>query len=158
MKSFKRGYTRGFSLLEIVIVATIAIVLVTIPLSTFYSLSENQSLEKDVNYVIALIEKARLQTVNAKNNSRFSIRFASTSATLYQGTTYSAGSASNTQFDFSSKVEMSSINLSGNAQAVSFELITGKANATGTIKFRLKNNQSASTTIILYKTGLVEIQ
>ncbi|MBP6974498.1 MAG: prepilin-type N-terminal cleavage/methylation domain-containing protein [Candidatus Pacebacteria bacterium] len=149
---------KGFSLLELIIVISIAMILGAISLTTFFSVSENQSLEKDVNYAIALVEKARLQTVNAKENAQFSVRFASSSVVLYQGATYSTSSPTNTTFTFSPKVEISSINLTGNSQSVSFEKITGKSNATGTIKFRLKTNTNASTTVILYKTGLVETQ
>ncbi len=149
---------KGFSLLELIIVISISMILGVISISTFYSVSEQQSLEKDVNYAIALVEKARLQTVNAKSNSQFGVRFASSSVTLFQGSSYVAGSSTNTMFNFSPKVEISAINLSGGTQNLVFELITGKANATGTVTFRLKTNQNASTTVIMYKTGLVEIQ
>lgn len=149
---------KGFSLIELIIVISIATILMAISITTFFSVSEQQSLEKDVNYAIALVEKARLQTVNAKDNSQFGVRFASSSVTLFQGSTYVAGSSTNTIFNFSPKVEITSINLSGGTQNTTFEKITGKSNATGTVKFRLKTNQSASTTIVVYKTGLVEIQ
>lgn len=149
---------RGFSLIELIIVISISMILTAISITTFFSVSEQQSLEKDVNYAIALVEKARLQTVNAKDNSQFGVRFASSSVTLFQGTAYVAGSSTNTIFSLSPKVEIASINLSGGTQNTVFEKITGKSNATGTIKFRLKTNQSASTTIVVYKTGLVEIQ
>lgn len=144
--------------MELIVVMAIALVLSSISLNTFFNVSETQTLEKDVNYAISFIEKARLQTVNSKNNSAYGVQFASSSVILYQGSTYNASSSTNTRFDFSSKVEISSINLSQNKQGVSFELITGKANATGTIQFRLKAKPSASTTIVLYKTGLVETQ
>jgi prepilin-type N-terminal cleavage/methylation domain-containing protein len=149
---------KGFSLLELVIVISIGIILTSISITTFYSVSDQQALEKDVDYTISLIEKARLQTVNAKSNSQFGVRLASSSVTLFQGATYVAGSSTNNVFNLSPKVEISEINLSGNRQNMVFELITGKSNATGTIKFRLKANQSASTTVVLYKTGLVETQ
>lgn len=163
MSDSKRGTScskgqKGFSLLELVIVISIGIILTSISITTFYSVSDQQALEKDVDYTIALIEKARLQTVNAKSNSQFGVSLASSSVTLFQGTTYVAGSSTNNVFNFSPKVEISEINLSGNRQNVVFELITGKSNATGTIKFRLKAHQSASTTVVLYKTGLVETQ
>ena len=148
---------RGFSLIELIIVISIATILTSISITTFFSVSEQQSLEKDVNYAIALVEKARLQTVNAKNNSQFGVRFASSSITVFQGSTYTAGSPTNTIFTLSPKVEISSILLSGGAQSTVFELITGKSNATGTVSFRLKT-QNASSTIVVYKTGLVEIQ
>ncbi|MCF7865547.1 MAG: prepilin-type N-terminal cleavage/methylation domain-containing protein [Candidatus Pacebacteria bacterium] len=148
---------KGFSLLELTVVVAIVLILTSISLSTFYNVANNQALNKDVNYVVALIEKARIQTVNAQNNSRYSIKFASSSVTLFQGTTYSSNSVSNIKFDFSPKVEISAINLSGNTQQASFEFITGKSSATGTISFRLKQNINASSTIILYKTGLAEI-
>ncbi len=149
---------RGFSLIELIIVISIATILTSISITTFFSVSEQQSLEKDVNYAIALVEKARLQTVNAKNNSQFGVRFASSSITVFQGSTYTAGSPTNTIFTFSPKVEISSILLSGGTQSTVFELITGKSNATGTVSFRLKTKQNASSTIVVYKTGLVEIQ
>lgn len=156
--SNQKSPTQGFSLIELIIVISIAMILSAISISTFFSVSEQQSLEKDVNYSIALIEKARLQTVNSKDNLVFGVRFASSSVTLFQGTTYVAGSSTNTVFNFSPKVEISAINLSGGTQNTMFEKITGKSNATGTIKFRLKTNQNSSTTVVVYKTGLVETQ
>ncbi len=147
---------KGFSLIELIIVISITTILASISITTFFSVSEQQSLEKDVNYAIALVEKARLQTVNAKDNSRFGVRFASSSVTLFQGSSYVAGSSTNTVFNFSPKVEISSINLSGGTPNLVFELITGKSSATGTVQFRLKTNQNSSTTVVVYKTGLVE--
>jgi prepilin-type N-terminal cleavage/methylation domain-containing protein len=164
MQNDARGYfvacpnqSKGFSLIELVIVIAIALILSSISLSTFFNVSNNQSLSKDTNYAVALIEKARIQTVNDMNSSRYSIRFASSSVVLFQGTTYNASSSANIKFDLSSKVEISSINLTGGAQQASFEYITGKSDATGTVTFRLKQDTSASSTIILYKTGLAEI-
>lgn len=149
---------KGFSLIELIIVISIAMILMAISITTFFSVSDQQSLEKDVNYAIALVEKARLQTVNSKDNSQFGVRFASSSVTLFQGTTFVAGSSTNQVFNFSPKVEIFSISLSGGSQNTTFEKITGKSSATGTVRFRLKTNQSASTTVVVYKTGLVEIQ
>lgn len=157
MRKIHAARSAGFSLIELTVVVAIALILSSISLSTFFNVSSNQSLSKDVNYTVALIQKARIQTVNAMNNSRYSVRFASSSVVLFQGTTYNAASSTNVKFDLSSKVEISSINLTGGAQQASFEYITGKSDATGTISFRLKQNTSASSTIILYKTGLAEI-
>ena len=66
----QKRFSRGFSLIELIIVISIATILTSISITTFFSVSEQQLLEKDVNYAIALVEKARLQTVNAKNNSQ----------------------------------------------------------------------------------------
>ena len=151
------GLTKGFSLIELIIVTTVILILSSISLSTFFNVSDNQSLSKDTEYTISLIQKARTQTINAYNNSRYSILFASSTVTLFQGTTYSSTSPSNIQFGLSSKVQISSINLTGGTQQVSFDFITGKASATGTVTFILKSNASASDTIMLYKTGLAEI-
>lgn len=149
---------RGFSLIELVIVISIAMILGSISITTFFSVSDQQSLEKDVNYSISLVEKARLQTVNSKDNSQFGVRFSTSSVIFFQGPTYVAGSSTNTIFSFSPKVEISAISLSGGVQNILFEKITGKASATGTINFRLKSNQNSSTTVVVYKTGLVETQ
>lgn len=148
---------KAFTIVELIIVSSIALILITMSLSTFVQVSDNQALEKDVNHVVAFIEKARTQTINSKNASQYSIRFASSTVTLFSGVTYVAGASSNSVLDLSSKVEISAISLTGGVQQVSFEYITGKSNATGTIRFRLKQNPNASSTIMLYKTGLAEV-
>lgn len=148
---------KGFSLLEVTIVIAIALILASLSLSTFFTVSDNQALTKNVEYTISLIQQARTQTLNAFNSSRYSVMFASSSVTLFQGTTYSSTSPSNVVFNLSSKVQISAINLTGGTRQVSFDFITGKTNATGTISFQLKNSTNSSSTVILYKTGLAEI-
>lgn len=152
----QKRHTRGFTLVELIIVTTVSIILISLSLNTFYSVADRQVLEKEVDYAIALIEKARLQTVNSKENTYYSIRMASSSITLYRANTYSTTASSSSHYVFSPKVEVSGINLTGSVTDIAFEPITGKASATGTITFRLKQNQNSSTTIRLYKTGLVE--
>lgn len=156
-KLFQQGFSRGFSLIEMIIVFGIVALIAQISISTFVNVSNNQSLEKDVNYAVSMIERARTQTINAKNNSQFGIKFASSTITLFQGTTYNANSASNTVFALSSKVEIAAINLTGGVSQATFEFITGKSNATGTVKFRLKQDANSSSTIMLHKTGFAEI-
>lgn len=149
---------RGFSLIELLIVCSITGILVSMSISTFVNVSNNQSLEKDVNYVVSLIEKARTQTINAKSNSRYGVQFSSSTVTLFQGTTYNAASSSNSVFALSSKVEIASISLTGGTKQAAFEFITGKSSATGTVTFWLKQDHSASSTVVLYKSGFAEIQ
>lgn len=148
--------SRGFTLVELIIVSTISIILVSLSLTTFFSVSDRQVLEKEVDYSIALIEKARLQTVNSKDNSYYSIRISSSTITLYRANVYSATASSSSYYTYSPKIEVSNINLTNNVTDFSFEPITGKSSATGTITFRLKTGQTSSSTIRLYKTGLVE--
>jgi prepilin-type N-terminal cleavage/methylation domain-containing protein len=148
---------KGFTIIELIIVTTVSLILISLSLSTFYNVSDRQTLEKEIDYSIALIEKARLQTVNSKDNSYYSIRLSSSTITLYRSNVFSTTASSSSHYVFSPKVEISNISLTGNVSDIAFQQITGSSNATGTITFRLKNNQSASTTIRLYKTGLVEI-
>lgn len=149
---------RGFSVIELLIVCGITAMLATLSISTFVNVSNSQSLEKDVNYVVSLIEKARTQTINAKNNSQYGIQFGTSTVALFQGTTYNAASSSNSVFALSSKVEISSKSLAAGKDQVVFDFITGKASATGTVTFWLKQDHSASSTIVLYRSGFAEIQ
>lgn len=158
LKHHSQNFSKAFSLLEVTIVTAIALMLASLSLSTFFTVSDNQALTKNVEYTISLIQQARTQTLNAQNSSRYSILFASSSVTLFKGITYSSTSPSNIQFNLSQKVRISSINLTGGTKQVSFDFITGKANATGTVSFILNNDPKASSTIILYRTGLAEIR
>lgn len=148
---------RGFSLIELLIVLAIGVAITGITYVSFNNYGGNQTLEKQTDVVQSYIEKARLQAINSKNFSPFGIKFASSSVTLFQGTGYSASSASNTVYTFSPKLQISSINLAGNVSEMYFSNVTGEPSATGTITLKL-NNSSSTKVISIFGTGLSQVQ
>lgn len=147
---------KAFTTIELLVVIAISAVIAVASFSAFIGLYNFQALDKDTDVILSYIEKARIQAINSKNFSEFGVAFASTSVTLFEGKVLS-GSGDAT-YNFSSKVIMSEELLSTTTHQIYFNKISGEPSATGTITFRLKSNASTTKRIIIYNTGLSEIQ
>ncbi len=150
----KKGLTAIELLISLAIVGAVAYMGIT----SLVSFSNFQSIDKDADVVVSYIEKARNQTINAKDDDQYGIKFATSSATLFKGTTYSAGAGTNQVYTLSNKDRISSIQLTGGATSLYFMPISGKPNATGTITFILNTNASTTKTVTIYGSGLTEVQ
>ena len=146
----------GFSLLEIILAVGIAGIIMALGSSVFFNLSNKESVEKDANVSLSFIEKARMLTINSLYSSEYGVKFSPNSVTVFPGEVYSPQNASNTVYNLSSKVSISSVELSGGATSFYFSKISGKPSATGTINF-LGTNSSISKQITINGTGLSEL-
>ena len=75
---------------------------------------------------------------------------------MFVGNLYSAGHASNTVFSLNEGVEIVNISLAGGGSDVVFDRLTGETNQNGSFVIRLKSDNTASTTLTLYGTGIIE--
>jgi hypothetical protein len=130
----------------------------TITVRTFYNFRDIQSVDKEADTVLEYIQKARNQSISDKNHTQYGVNFASSTITFFEGTSYATSSASNILYTISPSIEMSAISLTGGTRSVYFNMINGKANATGTITYRLKSDVTKTRSIIIYGSGLSEIQ
>lgn len=146
----------GFSLVELLVTLTLSALFIGLTMVTFQTFSSYQSIDKDADVIVSYIKNAHDLTIDSKNDLQYGVKFASTTVTLFQGTSYSAGASTNLVYNISSKVTLSSISLTGNASSLYFYPITGKPNATGTVTYVLKNNASTTKVITIYGTGLAE--
>jgi prepilin-type N-terminal cleavage/methylation domain-containing protein len=149
---------KGFTIVEMIVVIALSALIVGTTVSMFSSLSNVQSLDKDAENVGAYLLKARNQTVNAKNNAVYSVHFASTTVTLFQGASYVSGSSTNQVYSLSSKVSLVSYMFSPATTTITFQKMTGKPSATGTIIYTLNNDASSTRSILIYGSGLIEIR
>ncbi|MES3005699.1 MAG: hypothetical protein V4664_02005 [Patescibacteria group bacterium] len=148
---------RGFSLIELVIIIGMTAIIGTMTLFAFRGFSDYQILDKQTDTIQSYIDKARVEAMNSKSFSNFGIRFATSTITLFQGSTYAA-STSNFSYNFPSSVQISSILLTGGVTDIYFKNVTGEPNATGTITLRLASTPSSTKSIIIYGTGLSEVR
>lgn len=149
---------RGFTMVEMLVVISLSVFVIGLTASAFVGLSNNQSLDKDVGIVTSVIQKARANSLNAKNGSEHGVKFATSSITLFEGTVYNSSATSNVVYNISSKVSMSQIQLTGGASSLYFQQINGKPSATGTIMYRLNASASSTKSILIYGSGLIEMQ
>jgi len=151
----------GYSLIELMLVVALSVLLIGLTISTFAGFSNMQSLDKDIEAIAGYIQKAKNQTINSKNSNEFGINIASTTVTIFEGTTYSPSASSNIKYQISPKVYLFSNQMKTNNAVVNnfyFQQITGKPTATGTLIYKLYNDASSTRSITLYGSGLVETQ
>lgn len=147
----------GFTAIEVLIAIVISGIFVMLSVSVFSNLSNNQSLDKETNLSLSLIEKARMKTINSSNLSEYGVKFASTSVTIFPGTIYTSANASNTVYSLGGKAYIYDISLSNGTTTFYFNKLTGKPSATGTITFRLTGTTTEKI-ILINSAGLAEIQ
>jgi prepilin-type N-terminal cleavage/methylation domain-containing protein len=128
----------GYTLIEILIVIAITVIVLSIVLNSFYSLAKIQALDKDYISVASLLDQAKSQTINSKSASQYGVYFASSTAILFRGGSYTSSSTDNQTYSLNSRVNISSINLTGSTtDQVVFSRLTGYASASGTISISL---------------------
>lgn len=152
------SHTRGFSLMELMVVIAISVLLMGISLGVFSALTQKQIVEKSTENVYAVLQEARNKTILGENGSQYGVRFASSSITLFQGSAYNPSSASNITTVLNPRTEISSINLTGGATTIVYSKLSGQPNATGTIQVILKSNSTLLETITIHGSGLSEVQ
>src|SRR3989344_5084489 len=158
------GYTltmrtsRGFSLVETLVVIGIIAILAALTLQTYVSVNVSKALDTDALRVIAEIGQARSLTVGSKNDTEWGVHIASSSVTLFEGDTYDPGASSNIVSPLNSVVQVSSISLKGGATDIVFERLTGNTTSTGTIALSYVGSSTVSRVITIYGTGVADVQ
>ena len=149
---------RGFTLVELLVSIAILALLATLTYETFQKTNLSKALDTDALNVLSTLREARSLTLASKNASPWGVHLASSSVTLFQGTTYNAGGATNVVTNLSSQVNVSSITLSGGGSDVVFQRLSGEATESGNTTLSLLASSSVKRTITIYKTGVVEMQ
>jgi prepilin-type N-terminal cleavage/methylation domain-containing protein len=148
----------GFTLIEILVSIGILTLLLSLSMTVFKQMTNQQMLDKDVENVVSTLIRAKALTIGGERNLNYGVHFASTTATQFQGKSFVNGSSTNLVQVFNNRTYMDSINLSGGAVDVYFNKISGTPNATGTIIFKSTGITNKQKLINIYGTGLVEVQ
>ena len=147
-------YYSGFTLVEILFVLAIILILLTLVVSGFASFKKSEALDLDKQMVVETLEQARDQTLASYNASQYGVHFASSSITLFTGSSYSAGAAGNVVYPLSSTDDTMSVSLPGGDGDVIFNRLVGDTADNGTIVLT-SSATGISKTVTIYKTGLV---
>ncbi len=145
----------GFTLVELLIVISIAGIISLLTMGVFSKMADREALDKQTAIVLSLLNDARASTLSAKNAQSFGVHFESNRAVLYVGPTYSAGATTNKSEIMSGRVSISNISLSGGGSNVLFDRLTGATSQTGTVTLSLVASPAQTKTITINGTGLV---
>lgn len=148
---------KGFTLIEILIVLTLTVIILSVVVSSLYNLVGGQALDKDFSSVGALIEQAKSLTLNSKSASQYGVYFGTSTVTLFKGENYVLGSNTNQIYNLNGRTNISAVNLAGETtDRIYFERLTGYASASGTIALSLKKASTSPKVIQIYRTGVIE--
>jgi prepilin-type N-terminal cleavage/methylation domain-containing protein len=150
--------TRAFTLIEILIVVMLMAILTVVTIRGFHTLSINKPLESEVQHVVGELNRARSLTLASQNADQYGVHLESSRVTLFEGTSFVNGAASNTVATLSPTVTISSIALTGGGSDVVFQRLTGKTTQDGIIKLSAVSSSTVSKTITVYQSGVVETQ
>jgi Tfp pilus assembly protein FimT len=147
---------KGISVIELLFSIAILVILSSVSIAVFSNLSNAESLDRDVTIVANYIEKARTMSINSVDSLVHGVKIESNKVTVFKSSTFSSANSLES-YDIPTKTVISDINLTGAATTFYFDKLTGVPSATGTITLS-QSSGSESKTIIIYGTGIIDIQ
>lgn len=148
---------KGFTLIEILAVIGILGILFAVISSPIMSLYRKIIFQGAVENVITMLDEARKSTLSSYYSSQYGVHIASSTVTLFRGSSYSVSDPNNDVYELSNAVKITEINITGGGDDVIFERITGETAQDGNIVLTPLVGTLSSSTIVVYKSGLVEI-
>lgn len=149
--------SKGFTLLELLFAVAIVSFIATIFIRPFSHFQKEQILRKETDIVAALLEKARVNTLASINNKQYGVHFATSSATLFEGTAFSSGGSGNEIHALDSLVTVNTALFQGGGSDVVFKKRTGETDFYGSVSLRIAGSV-ASSSIIIERTGLIGVR
>lgn len=148
--------TRAFTLVEMLISIAIAVLLASLLSGIFSSYLGRNALSGGASTVRSFISEARSLSLSSRDNSSYGVHFASSTVTLFKGSTYSSGASDNRAVNLGRYVVINALSLSGGGTQIVFDRLKGGADKSGTITLALASNPSEKIIVTVYATGIVE--
>ncbi|MDP2671167.1 MAG: type II secretion system protein [bacterium] len=150
-------YQRGFTLIEILISATVIIILSLIALASYNTFARQINLDTTTQNVISTLRLAQTRTKASEADTRYGVHFETTKYVLFSGDTYTVGAVGNKEYLLSS-VEIYQINLNGGGSEVIFDRIRGTTSNFGSVDLRLIDNPARSQQVLIGISGEVSLE
>ena len=154
--------TKGFSLIEILVVVAILGALTVTSASLFFFFQGKAVLNNNAEEVINVLGLAQNKTLASEGLSQYGVYFDNSACphkyTLFKGSDFAGRDSSYDRvYELSSRIEFYNIDFSGNSEVV-FEKITGLPNNPGDASIRLISDSSKNKTIYVSQAGYMSME
>ena len=149
----KFPHQKGITVVEILVVIAIMSIILRIVLPQFSKSKENQVLKNGAEDVVAVLDKARSQTLASFNSSEYGVHFQSDKVIIFKGKVFSSGASDNENISIVTPATISNVTLggvSGTTGDMYFNRLYGAPSTTGTITV---STSSYSKTVTISATG-----
>lgn len=141
-------------LLEIIICIAILVILAGLASGSLGGLRRADALVSSTETVLSALNTARSQTLAARGGVHYGVHFASTTVTIFPGSTWSSSNASNTVMSLVPGVVVAALQLQGGGADIVFQRLTGKTAQYGTTTLQFQK-MLATSTITVQSTGSI---
>ncbi len=153
----KKIFSKGLTLVEILIVITILALISVITYEALFSVKKKEVLEKEAARVSAIIERARSLTLSSSGDRQYGVHVESNRVVTFRGNSYNSSDLNNKADTLNNAVTISNYSFAGGGDNVIFERLSGKTGNAGTLTMSL-SSATTTYTITIYGTGLVDVK
>jgi prepilin-type N-terminal cleavage/methylation domain-containing protein len=151
-------YKKGFTMIELLMVIAIIGIISLLSVPKLSDFKKEQSLKNTTGDIMALLNKAKSDSLSSLNSNNYSIHFESDRMIYFVGDTYSSSDSSNEVIYFEPQVSIPStggINLNGGGDNVIFSKLAGNVIGYGTIVIQITSDPTRQKIVTIEKTGAI---
>ncbi len=151
-KPYFTVYTKGFTLIEVLIVLILSILISSIVYTSFSSLQDRQILDAEVDQVVSYIQKARIDSLNSKGGDSHGIIFGTSTITVIEV----SGATTTHVYTLNNRVVLATSTLG--TTTLTFARISGLPSVTGTTTYTYSvgGKVKGTSTVVINGLGVTD--
>ncbi len=157
MEGTKKQKTRGFTLIELIIVFAIMSIIAVLALISVRQFSKDDALSSQADKIIRILRLAQNKTLASEGKSSFGVHFEVDKFILFKGDAFVDGAPDNEVNLLPSDLEMAEINFAGGNQFVVFARLTGMTANQGSAKIQFISDAANAKVVFVDLSGTVSL-
>ncbi len=151
--------SKGFTIIEMLIVVTILMVLVAMAVQPFFTIKKATDVDTAAEEFMGVVKLAQSRTVSSENSVQYGVYLNTSSLPnqyiMFKGASYATrDTTADVTYLLPNTVQFSGVSL-GSVNQIVFDKLTGASEESGTISIRSKVDNSQSKTMYVTSSGVI---